>query len=129
MANPPDRRPLPDPTVTQETEPATEDPDDPAVARPTDGLASRDVRKRRVSRDVRARRNREVDGIERRREHLDDLALRVVRFSELGTRAELLDQCRLHDDSLDVGEPKLPHGCQIFFRDRHLAKIRLKDRS
>ena len=75
---------------------AAEDPDDPAVGRPADALAARDVRELGMARGEHAARDGEVDRVERRGEHLDDLAGRIVDLGHLGCCAGFTDHGRLH---------------------------------
>jgi hypothetical protein len=89
------------PAVATETEAAAEDPDRPPVCGARDRLAARDVRQRWVSRVVATGGDSEVDGIDRRGQHLDGLALRLVGFTQLGRRTKCTNKRSLHAKNLD----------------------------
>ena len=96
-----DQSALRHPAVATEPEAAAEDPHGATVCSAPDRLAPGHVRRRRIPGVVGARGDAEVDRVERRREHLDDVTGRLVDLPQLGTRAELANQRRPHVENLD----------------------------
>ena len=84
------------PAVAAQTEPAAEDPDGSSVCSAPDRFAPGHVREGRVPRVVVPRGDAEVDRVERRREHLDDVTGRLVDLRERGPRTERSDDCGSH---------------------------------
>ena len=96
----PDRGALGDRAVRRPPQRAAEDPDDPAVRRATDRLAARDVRQLGMAGREDPARHREVDRVDRSREHVDRVAGRLGRVAHLGRRADVTDESCAHAATL-----------------------------